>query len=80
MMIVILSHIAFQCSSATSAFMTACYELVYQEQRSYGVQWDNLNDEISARFTYMYAMGMCLLDGVVYGIIAWYISNVFPGE
>lgn len=60
--------------------MTACQDVVYQEQRSTGVQWDNMNDKVSANFTFLYAVGMIIFDGILYGFVAWYIQNVFPGD
>lgn len=31
-------------------------------------------------FVFAYTLGTFLLDAVLYGLVAWYIEAVFPGE
>lgn len=31
-------------------------------------------------FVFAYTLGTFLLDAVLYGLVAWYVEAVFPGE
>uniref|UniRef100_A0A8D0GV65 ABC transporter domain-containing protein n=1 Tax=Sphenodon punctatus TaxID=8508 RepID=A0A8D0GV65_SPHPU len=47
-----------------------------------GVQWRDLMKPVSVddNFTLAQVLGMLLLDSVLYGLVAWYVEAVFPGE
>uniref|UniRef100_A0A8C3Y8A5 ATP binding cassette subfamily A member 3 n=1 Tax=Catharus ustulatus TaxID=91951 RepID=A0A8C3Y8A5_CATUS len=47
-----------------------------------GIQWRDLMKPISVddNFTLAQVLGMLLLDSVLYGMVAWYVEAVFPGE
>ncbi|XP_047137876.1 phospholipid-transporting ATPase ABCA3 isoform X1 [Hydra vulgaris] len=47
-----------------------------------GVQFNNLNSyfTVDDNFTIGQAFGMLIFDCFFYGILTWYIENVFPGE
>lgn len=47
-----------------------------------GVQWKDLMKPVSVddNFTLAHVLGMLLLDSVLYGLVAWYVEAVFPGE
>lgn len=47
-----------------------------------GVQWSNLNHgpSIDDDLTLGYVFWMFAVDSVVYGLIAWYVEAVFPGD
>lgn len=35
---------------------------------------------VDDNFTFAHVLGMLLLDCVLYGLVAWYVEAVFPGE
>uniref|UniRef100_A0A8C2YFC7 ATP binding cassette subfamily A member 3 n=1 Tax=Coturnix japonica TaxID=93934 RepID=A0A8C2YFC7_COTJA len=47
-----------------------------------GIQWRDLMKPVSVddNFTLAQVLGMLLLDSVLYGLVAWYVEAVFPGE
>uniref|UniRef100_A0A8C0IS39 ATP binding cassette subfamily A member 3 n=1 Tax=Chelonoidis abingdonii TaxID=106734 RepID=A0A8C0IS39_CHEAB len=47
-----------------------------------GIQWQDLMKPVSVddNFTFAQVLGMLLLDSVLYGLVAWYVETVFPGE
>lgn len=47
-----------------------------------GVQWSNLNHgtSIDDNFTFGLVLVMFVVDSVIYGLIAWYVEAVFPGD
>uniref|UniRef100_A0A8C3SYF5 ATP binding cassette subfamily A member 3 n=1 Tax=Chelydra serpentina TaxID=8475 RepID=A0A8C3SYF5_CHESE len=52
------------------------------EGKGTGVQWQDLMKPVSVddNFTFAHVLGMLLLDSVLYGLVAWYVEAVFPGE
>ncbi|XP_061455423.1 phospholipid-transporting ATPase ABCA3 [Rhineura floridana] len=52
------------------------------EGKGAGVQWRDLLKPVSVddNFTIAHVLGMLLLDSVLYGLVAWYVEAVFPGE
>uniref|UniRef100_A0A8C5UF57 ATP binding cassette subfamily A member 3 n=1 Tax=Malurus cyaneus samueli TaxID=2593467 RepID=A0A8C5UF57_9PASS len=50
--------------------------------RGTGIQWSDLMKPVSVddNFTLAQVLGMLLLDSVLYGVVAWYVEAVFPGE
>ncbi|KAF7243057.1 ATP-binding cassette sub-family A member 3 [Varanus komodoensis] len=52
------------------------------EGKGTGVQWRDLIKPVSVddNFTLAHVLGMLLLDSVLYGLVAWYVEAVFPGE
>ena len=47
-----------------------------------GIQWSNLFDAITVDddFSMGQVMALLLFDAVLYGLVAWYVEAVFPGE
>lgn len=47
-----------------------------------GIQWSNLFDSVTVDDDFSLAQVLCLLlfDSVLYGLVAWYVEAVFPGE
>ena len=47
-----------------------------------GVQWSTINKGVSVddTFTMLHVILMLLLDAIIYGLVAWYVEAVFPGE
>ncbi|XP_072225725.1 phospholipid-transporting ATPase ABCA3 [Leuresthes tenuis] len=52
------------------------------EGKGTGVQWSNLFDPVTVDDDFSLAQVLCLLlfDSVLYGLVAWYMEAVFPGE
>ncbi|OXB63100.1 UNVERIFIED_CONTAM: hypothetical protein H355_009213, partial [Colinus virginianus] len=52
------------------------------EGKGTGIQWRDLMKPVSVddNFTLAQVLGMLLLDSVLYGLVAWYVEAVFPGE
>lgn len=47
-----------------------------------GIQWSNLFDGVTVDddFSMAQVMALLLFDAVLYGLVAWYVESVFPGE
>jgi ATP-binding cassette subfamily A (ABC1) protein 3 len=47
-----------------------------------GVHWDNLSNGASVDddFSLATVFLMMIVNSVIYGVLTWYIENVFPGE
>lgn len=47
-----------------------------------GIQWSNLFDSVTVDDDFSMGQVLCLLlfDSVIYGLVAWYMEAVFPGE
>lgn len=47
-----------------------------------GIQWANLFDSVTVDddFSMAQVLGLLLFDSVLYGLVAWYMEAVFPGE
>nr|KAF6439597.1 ATP binding cassette subfamily A member 3 [Rousettus aegyptiacus] len=55
--------------------------LVEAEIDKIGVKWSNIfSPSTMENFVFAYTLGTFLLDAVLYGLVAWYIEAVFPGE
>uniref|UniRef100_A0A8C0FMG9 ATP binding cassette subfamily A member 3 n=1 Tax=Bubo bubo TaxID=30461 RepID=A0A8C0FMG9_BUBBB len=52
------------------------------EGKGTGIQWRDLMKPVSVddNFTLAQVLGMLLLDSALYGVVAWYVEAVFPGE
>uniref|UniRef100_A0A3P9HLW0 ATP-binding cassette, sub-family A (ABC1), member 3b n=1 Tax=Oryzias latipes TaxID=8090 RepID=A0A3P9HLW0_ORYLA len=52
------------------------------EGKGTGIQWSNLFDSVTVDDDFSLAQVLCLLlfDSVLYGLVAWYVEAVFPGE
>ncbi|EDO46878.1 predicted protein, partial [Nematostella vectensis] len=76
------SQIAAACLSSTTAFGVACNYLARYEEQGVGAQWNNLYASPIAgdEFSLGYAMGMMMIDGVLYALATFYIEAVMPGQ
>lgn len=47
-----------------------------------GIQWSNLFNPVTVDddFTMADVLAMLLFDAILYGLVAWYMEAVFPGE
>uniref|UniRef100_A0A3Q1GTA6 ATP-binding cassette, sub-family A (ABC1), member 3b n=1 Tax=Acanthochromis polyacanthus TaxID=80966 RepID=A0A3Q1GTA6_9TELE len=52
------------------------------EGKGVGIQWSNLFDSVTVDddFSLAQVLGLLLLDSLLYGLVAWYMEAVFPGE
>uniref|UniRef100_A0A8C9ZMM0 ATP binding cassette subfamily A member 3 n=1 Tax=Sander lucioperca TaxID=283035 RepID=A0A8C9ZMM0_SANLU len=52
------------------------------EGKGTGIQWSNLFDSVTVDddFSLAQVLGLLLFDSVLYGLVAWYMEAVFPGE
>ncbi|XP_041812515.1 phospholipid-transporting ATPase ABCA3 [Chelmon rostratus] len=52
------------------------------EGKGTGIQWSNLFDSVTVDddFSMAQVLGLLVFDSVLYGLVAWYMEAVFPGE
>nr|XP_034977878.1 retinal-specific phospholipid-transporting ATPase ABCA4 [Zootoca vivipara] len=52
------------------------------EEQGLGLQWDNIRTSPleGDQYSFLFSMEMMILDGFIYGLLAWYLDNVFPGD
>ncbi|XP_072306658.1 retinal-specific phospholipid-transporting ATPase ABCA4-like isoform X1 [Eucyclogobius newberryi] len=52
------------------------------EEQGLGLQWDNIQTSPleGDEFSFLNSICMMALDSVLYGVLAWYLDNVFPGQ
>lgn len=52
------------------------------EEQGLGLQWDNIQTSPLEKdtFSFLTSILMMALDAVLYGVLAWYLDNVFPGR
>ncbi|XP_053185826.1 retinal-specific phospholipid-transporting ATPase ABCA4-like isoform X2 [Scomber japonicus] len=52
------------------------------EEQGLGLQWDNIQTSPLEKDSYSFLTSvlMMVIDAVLYGILAWYLDNVFPGQ
>ena len=71
-----------QCLSSATAFGYSSLYISWYEQQGKGLQWENVwtspipNDTM----TYGWTIVIMFFDGVLYGILGWYVKNVFPSQ
>lgn len=51
------------------------------EEQGLGLQWDNIITSPLEKdnYTFFTSILMMVFDAVLYGVLAWYLDNVFPG-
>ncbi|XP_064227202.1 retinal-specific phospholipid-transporting ATPase ABCA4 isoform X1 [Aotus nancymaae] len=56
--------------------------LVRFEEQGLGLQWSNIGSSPTEgdEFSFLLSMQMMLLDAAIYGLLAWYLDQVFPGD
>uniref|UniRef100_A0A8D1K909 ABC transporter domain-containing protein n=1 Tax=Sus scrofa TaxID=9823 RepID=A0A8D1K909_PIG len=56
--------------------------LVRFEEQGLGLQWSNIGNSPMEgdEFSFLMSMKMMLLDAALYGLLAWYLDHVFPGD
>uniref|UniRef100_A0A8C5L437 P-type phospholipid transporter n=2 Tax=Jaculus jaculus TaxID=51337 RepID=A0A8C5L437_JACJA len=56
--------------------------LVRFEEQGLGLQWNNMGSSPveGDEFSFLLSMKIMLLDAALYGLLAWYLDQVFPGD
>ena len=66
------------------AFGFGCAYLAHYEESGEGATWANIWTSpllgTGDRYSMAGAIGMLLVDSVLYGVLTWYVEAVFPGE
>ncbi|NWR07545.1 ABCA1 protein, partial [Paradoxornis webbianus] len=64
------------------AFGFGCDYFSLYEEQGVGIQWHNLaaSPVPGDPYSFAAAMGLLLLDAVLYGLVTWYLEGVFPGQ
>ncbi|XP_039195689.1 retinal-specific phospholipid-transporting ATPase ABCA4 isoform X2 [Crotalus tigris] len=52
------------------------------EEQGLGLQWNNIHSSPleGDKYSFLLSMEIMVFDGFVYGWLAWYLDNVFPGD
>uniref|UniRef100_A0A452I3H1 P-type phospholipid transporter n=1 Tax=Gopherus agassizii TaxID=38772 RepID=A0A452I3H1_9SAUR len=52
------------------------------EEQGVGLQWDNIRTSPleGDEYSFFFSIEMMLFDALLYGILTWYLENIFPGE
>nr|XP_036860350.1 ATP-binding cassette sub-family A member 3 isoform X1 [Manis javanica]XP_036860351.1 ATP-binding cassette sub-family A member 3 isoform X1 [Manis javanica]XP_036860355.1 ATP-binding cassette sub-family A member 3 isoform X1 [Manis javanica]XP_036860356.1 ATP-binding cassette sub-family A member 3 isoform X1 [Manis javanica] len=77
-----LSQKLFSCLLSNVAMAMGAQLIGKFEAKGTGVQWPDLLSPVNVDddFSFGQALGMLLLDSVLYGLVAWYVEAVFPGQ
>uniref|UniRef100_A0A673INR0 P-type phospholipid transporter n=1 Tax=Sinocyclocheilus rhinocerous TaxID=307959 RepID=A0A673INR0_9TELE len=80
MKIMAVCHMISLMSQVAFGFGTE-YLSRYEEQ-GLGLQWDNIQTSLleGDEFSFFISIIMMAVDTVLYGVLAWYLDNVFPGQ
>ncbi|XP_040315557.1 ATP-binding cassette sub-family A member 3-like [Herpailurus yagouaroundi] len=69
------------CLSSNIAMGLGTKFLVKAEMEKIGIKWSNIfSPPQMENFGFAHVLGMFLFDAFLYGLVAWYIEAVFPGE
>ena len=72
----------FQSLFSTTAFGLGGKYFAFYEEEGVGVQWNNIyiSPVEDDQYNLLMVLMMMMFDAFLYGILAWYIENVFPGK
>uniref|UniRef100_A0A673NG98 ATP-binding cassette sub-family A member 3-like n=1 Tax=Sinocyclocheilus rhinocerous TaxID=307959 RepID=A0A673NG98_9TELE len=75
--LVFIFLLVFAVSTINFSFMISAFF-----SRGTGIQWHNLFEPVTVDddFSLAQVLGLLLVDSVLYGLVAWYMEAVFPGE
>lgn len=70
------------CLSPNIALALGIKLLVKLELKQVGVKWKHLwtPANLEDKLIFKYMLGMLLFDAFFYGLVTWYVENVFPGQ
>nr|KAF6490078.1 hypothetical protein HJG59_010433 [Molossus molossus] len=69
------------CLSSNIVMVLGTKFLVKAEVDRIGIKWSNIfSSTTMEKFTFVHILGMFLFDALLYGLVAWYVEAVFPGE
>ncbi|KAL3853226.1 hypothetical protein ACJMK2_016782 [Sinanodonta woodiana] len=70
------------CLLSNIALAFGCNTIAIYEGTGEGAQWSNFYrpGTVDDNFSLLDALGMLLVDTVLYMLVAWYVDNVHPGE
>uniref|UniRef100_A0A667I3E2 ABC transporter domain-containing protein n=1 Tax=Lynx canadensis TaxID=61383 RepID=A0A667I3E2_LYNCA len=69
------------CLSSNIAMGLGTKFLVKAEMEKIGIKWSNIfSPPKMENFGFAHVLGMFLFDAFLYGLVAWYIEAVFPGD
>ena len=59
-----------------------CVEFANYESINVGIQWSNIGSPVNAdsSFTMLHVYIIFILDSIIYGVLAWYLDLVLPGD
>ncbi|XP_010838764.1 PREDICTED: LOW QUALITY PROTEIN: ATP-binding cassette sub-family A member 3 [Bison bison bison] len=77
-----LSQKLFSCLLSNVAMAMGAQLIGKFEAKGTGIQWRDLLSPVNVDddFTFGQVLGMLLLDSVLYGLVAWYVEAVLPGQ
>ncbi|XP_050403065.1 phospholipid-transporting ATPase ABCA1 isoform X2 [Patella vulgata] len=76
------SEKAFASLSSCVSFGFGCSYIARYEEQGIGIQWSNMADSplTDDGFSMQYAIGMMIIDAIIYGLLTIYVEAVFPGQ
>lgn len=71
----------FQSLLSQVAFGFGTEYLSRYEEQGLGLQWGNIRTSPleGDEYSFLFSIKMMLFDAFLYGILSWYLDNVFPG-
>lgn len=71
----------FQSLLSQVAFGFGTEYLSRYEEQGLGLQWGNIRTSPleGDEYSFLFSINMMIFDALLYGILAWYLDNVFPG-
>lgn len=71
----------FQSLLSQVAFGFGTEYLSRYEEQGLGLQWGNIRTSPleGDEYSFLFSINMMLFDAFLYGILSWYLDNVFPG-
>lgn len=72
----------FQSLLSQVAFGFGTEYLSRYEEQGLGLQWGNIRTSPleGDEYSFLFSIRMMLFDAFLYGILSWYLDNVFPGR
>lgn len=76
-----ISFPLFQSLLSQVAFGFGTEYLSRYEEQGLGLQWGNIRTSPleGDEYSFLFSINMMIFDAFLYGILSWYLDNVFPG-